>query len=77
MYDIDLFQNDASVVAKLHAAGRKAVCYVSVGTFEPFRPDVAKFPASVKGKALGDFPDETWLDIRRWDILGQIGRAHV
>ena len=75
MYDIDLFQNDASVVAKLHAAGRKAVCYVSVGTFEPFRPDVAKFPASVKGKALGDFPDETWLDIRRWDILGPIFEA--
>ncbi len=75
MYDIDLFENDASVVAALHAAGRKAVCYVSVGTFEPYRPDAAKFPAAVKGKALGDFPDETWLDIRRWDVLGPIFEA--
>jgi uncharacterized protein (TIGR03437 family) len=72
MYDIDLFQNDGAVVDKLHAAGRKVVCYVSVGTYEPYRPDSAQFPASVKGKALGDFPDENWLDIRRWDILGPI-----
>ena len=75
MYDIDLFQNDAAVVSKIHAAGRKAVCYVSVGTYEPFRPDSPQFPASVKGKALGDFPDETWLDIRRWDVLGPIFEA--
>ncbi len=72
MYDIDLFQNDAAVVAKLHAAGRKVVCYVSVGTYEPYRPDSAQFPAAVKGKVLGDFPDERWLDIRRWDVLGPI-----
>ena len=72
MYDIDLFQNDASVVAQLHAAGRKAVCYVSVGTYEPYRPDSPTFPATVKGKAMSDFPDENWLDIRRWDILGPI-----
>ena len=75
MYDIDLFENDAAVVAKIHAAGRKAVCYLSVGTYEPYRPDSAKFPAAVKGKALGDFPDETWLDIRRWDVLGPIFEA--
>ncbi len=72
MYDIDLFQNDAALVAKLHVAGRKAVCYVSVGTYEPYRPDSAQFPAAVKGKAMSDFPDENWLDIRRWDLLGPI-----
>ena len=75
MYDIDLFTNEAAVVAKLHAAGRKAVCYVSVGTFEPYRPDAAQFPAAVKGKALEDFGDENWLDIRRWDVLGPIFAA--
>src|SRR5947209_8239560 len=32
-YDIDLFDNDAGVVAALHALGRKAVCYVDVGTY--------------------------------------------
>lgn len=72
MYDIDLFQNDATVVAKLHAAGRKVVCYVSVGTYEPYRPDSPAFPSAVKGKAMSDFPDENWLDIRRWDLLAPI-----
>lgn len=75
MYDIDLFENSASVVSTLHAAGRKAVCYVSVGTYEPYRPDAAKFPAAVKGKALDGWPDEVWLDIRRWDVLGPIFEA--
>jgi uncharacterized protein (TIGR03437 family) len=75
MYDIDLFDNEASVVAALHARGRKAVCYVSVGTFEPWRPDAARFPEAIKGRALADFPDERWLDIRRWDLLGPIMEA--
>ncbi|MCC6540446.1 MAG: endo alpha-1,4 polygalactosaminidase [Bryobacterales bacterium] len=72
MYDLDMFETSAADVAKLRAAGRKTVCYVSVGTYEPYRPDSAQFPASVKGKALEGFADENWLDIRRWDILGPI-----
>ena len=77
VYDVDLFANAASVVSSLHAGGRKAICYLSVGTFEPFRPDAASFPESVKGKKLKDFPDEKWLDIRRWDILGPIIEARL
>ena len=77
MYDIDLFDNSASVVEALHARGRKVVCYVSVGTFEPFRSDAARFPAAVKGKPLEDFPNERWLDIRRWDLLGPIIEARL
>src|SRR4051812_30296899 len=44
MYDIDLFDNDASVVSSLHAKGRHVVCYIDVGTYEPGRPDSAQFP---------------------------------
>jgi hypothetical protein len=72
MYDIDLFDNPASVVADLHAAGRHVVCYVDVGTFEPGRPDSAAFPSSVVGKELPDWPGEHWFDIRRLDVLGPI-----
>src|SRR5262245_16860286 len=72
MYDIDLFDNAASVVASLHAAGRHVVCYLDVGTYEPGRPDSSAFPQSVIGKELPDFPDERWLDIRRLDLLGPI-----
>ena len=77
MYDIDLFNNDASVVAALHSRNRKAVCYVSVGTFEDWRADAAKFPESVKGKTLSGFPNEKWLDIRQLDVLGPIMDARL
>lgn len=75
MYDLDLFQTSAATVANLHARGKKVVCYVSVGTFEPFRPDASAFPNSVKGRPLEDFPDERWLDIRQIEILRPILEA--
>ena len=71
MYDIDLFDNDASVVQQLHSLGRKAICYVDVGTWENWRPDAGQFPTLVKGSANG-WPGELWLDIRRLDLLGPI-----
>jgi hypothetical protein len=43
-YDIDMFDNDASVVASLHNKGRKVVCYIDVGTWENWRPDAKEFP---------------------------------
>ncbi len=72
VFDIDLFDNDASVVKALHDQGRKVICYVSVGTYEGWRADASKFPASVKGQSLPDFPDERWLDIRQLDVLKPI-----
>jgi hypothetical protein len=77
MYDIDMFDNDASVVTSLHAQGRKVICYISVGTFENWRPDAASFPAVVKGNAVSGWPAENWLDIRRLDILGPIMRTRL
>ena len=52
VYDIDMFNNSAAVVAKLHHLGRKVICYVDVGSYESFRPDKAKFPASVLGPIM-------------------------
>jgi hypothetical protein len=77
MYDIDLFENDASVVTSLHAKGRKVICYLSVGTWEKWRPDAQQFPAEVLGKTLKDWPDERWLDIRRLDLLQPIMEARL
>ena len=74
MFDIDGFDNDASVVTKLHSLGRKAVCYIDVGTWENWRSDANKFPAAVKGSSNG-WPGEKWLDIRRTDVLGPIMTA--
>jgi hypothetical protein len=75
MYDIDLFDSDADTVAELHAAGRKVVCYVSVGSIEDWRPDADQFPDSVVGRNYAGWPGEKWLDIRQIDLLAPIMRA--
>lgn len=75
MYDIDMFDNDANVVASLHTQGRRVVCYISVGSWEDWRPDADQFPASVLGKNYEGWPGEKWLDIRQIDLLAPIMRA--
>ena len=72
MFDIDLFDNAASVVGALHARGRHVVCYLDAGTYEPGRPDSGTYPSAVLGKELADWPGEHWLDVRRLDALGPI-----
>ena len=64
MYDIDLFDNSASVVSALHAAGRRVICYMEVGAWENYRPDAAAFPASILGSTMGGYPNERYVDIR-------------
>ncbi len=76
LYDIDLFDQPATTVAALHAAGRKVACYFSAGSFENWRPDAAKFPAVVKGSGNG-WPGERWLDVRRLDVLMPIMEARL
>jgi hypothetical protein len=76
VFDIDLFDNSATVVASLHAKGRKVICYMSAGTWEDWRPDAKKFPATVMGGGNG-WPGEKWLDIRQLDVLGPIMEARL
>lgn len=64
VYDIDLFYTPDSILAALHAHGRKVIAYFSAGTYEPFRSDAGKFQPAELGKPLAGFPDERWLDIR-------------
>jgi len=77
MFDIDMFDNPATVVAALHAKGSKVICYVSAGTWENWRPDANQFPASVLGKKVSGWPGERWLDIRQIGILGPIMEARM
>jgi len=77
VYDIEMFDNDASVVAALHAQGRIAICYLSAGSWEDWRPDADQFPAEVLGKDYEGWPGEKWLDIRRIDLLAPIMRARL
>lgn len=77
VFDIDLFENDVSVIAQLHTQNRKAICYISVGSREDWRPDADQFPAEVLGKDYDGWPGEKWLDIRRIDLLAPIMRARL
>ena len=77
MYDIDLFDNGASVVAALQAHGSKVVCYVNAGGWEDWRPDASQFPDEIIGADLDDWEGEKWLDIRRLDVLGPIMEARI
>jgi hypothetical protein len=64
MYDVDGFESTASSVASLHAAGIKAVCYFSAGSYETGRPDASSFRQALLGNQLDGYPDERWLDVR-------------
>jgi endo-alpha-1,4-polygalactosaminidase (GH114 family) len=77
VYDIDLFENSASVVSSLHAQGRHVICSLDAGTWEGWRPDASKFPASVLGAADPGWTDEQWLDIRQLSVLEPIMEARL
>lgn len=64
MYDIDGFNASAADVTALHNAGKKVVCYISVGSYEDWRSDASQFPAAILGNNLDGWPGERWLDVR-------------
>jgi endo-alpha-1,4-polygalactosaminidase (GH114 family) len=96
VFDIDLYQdgrisgNDHTVnvaaVRAIHRRGARAICYVSAGTAERFRPDYQRYVQfdrrighRLLGKPFSDrFSNEYWLNIndgrgQRKFILRRIG----
>jgi len=75
MLDIDGFENSASDVGAVHARpGRTlphevAICYLSLGSWENFRPDADAWPAAAIGLPLAGYPDEHWVDVRQLSAL--------
>jgi len=63
IYDIDLFDNEASTIAELKAAGRIVFCYFSAGSSENWRSDFERFAEADMGSALDGWEGERWLDI--------------
>ncbi|TQB74006.1 hypothetical protein MPDQ_005205 [Monascus purpureus] len=68
IYDIDLFNNNASIIAELHRLGRKVICYFSAGSYENWRPDKDEFQQSDLGNTLDGWPDEKWVNISSSDV---------
>lgn len=76
VYDVDLYV-DQAIIDDLHAKGRKVICYVSVGSYEDWRPDKDQFPAEVLGNDYDGWHGEKWLDIRQIDKLAPIMLARL
>ena len=76
VYDIDLY-TDQTIVDELRARGVKVICYISVGSWENWRPDADSFPSDVLGRDYDGWPGEKWLDIRRIDLLAPLMRARL
>ncbi len=77
MYDIDLFDTPPSTITELLGAGRVVICYFSAGSWENWRPDAGDYPTEVLGDPLDGWPGESWVDIRRLDVLGPILGARL
>jgi hypothetical protein len=76
LYGIDGFDNTAATVQEIHNQGSRAVCYISAGSWENWRPDASQFPTSVRGRNLDGWPGEKFLDIRQ-PIVRQLMLARM
>ncbi|MCP4142197.1 MAG: endo alpha-1,4 polygalactosaminidase [Chloroflexi bacterium] len=77
IYDLDAFETEASLISRLHSEGKKVFCYISVGSWEDWRPDAADFPSEIIGNDYEGWEGEKWLDIREIEKLAPIMRARL
>ena len=56
VYDVDLLDTAQPTIDRLHADGRRVVCYFSAGSHEDWRTDAADYPAVVLGLPLEGWP---------------------
>lgn len=69
VWDFDMFlHRNTTVISNLHSLGKRAICYFSAGSYEPYTPDNTSFVAADLGKTMDGWPDEKWLDIRRTSV---------
>ena len=62
VYDIDLFDSTASIIAWAQGQGRKVICYFSAGSYEDWRPDATSFKPEDYGNGLDGWEGEYWLN---------------
>jgi hypothetical protein len=76
IYDIDLFDSEATFIESLKNDGKKVICYFSAGSWENWRSDKDDFPSSVLGDAMDGWAGEKWLDISN-EALAPIMKARL
>jgi len=77
VYDLDLFSSSKELIDSLHQKDKKVICYISVGSYEDWRPDAKDFPSSIIGKKYEGWAGEKWLDIRNIELLGPIMKKRL
>jgi len=77
VFNLDLFDSDTSAIAQLHDLGVFVICYFSKGSYENWRPDADKFLSDVLGRPMAGWEGESWLDVRRIDLLEPILNARL
>jgi hypothetical protein len=73
IYDIDLFENtkqgrDNSTIVALHKLGKRVICYINSGAWQPGHPDNDRFQQSDLGAVMEGWEEEKWLDIRSQNV---------
>ncbi len=76
IYDIDLFDSNASLIKSLQDDGKKVICYFSAGSFEDWRNDKDDFPSLALGNIMDGWENEKWLDISN-EGLASIMKARL
>ncbi|CAM4170477.1 endo alpha-1,4 polygalactosaminidase [Deinococcus marmoris] len=64
LIDLDGFETTAAQVAQLKRQGLYTVCYINAGSYEPYRPDSARYPARLKLGVDPNWQDEAFVDVR-------------
>jgi hypothetical protein len=76
VFDLD-YETDPALIAQLKQKGIYTICYISVGSWEDWRPDADQFPRELLGKRYQGWQGERWLDIRRLDLLAPLLQARM
>jgi hypothetical protein len=69
IFDIDLFEHDRAAIRQFKRAGKKVICYFSVGTSEDWRDDYNQISPKDMGANLPMWAGERWLNIKSPAIL--------
>lgn len=63
VYDLDLFDNNATTFKTLQDSGKKVICYFSAGSYENWRSDKDSWKEEDLGKELDGWPGERWVKL--------------
>lgn len=74
---LDGFDASASDVAKWKNQGKIVIGYISVGSWEDWRPDVKQWPLETIGPVMDHWPREKWLNLSNWQKVQPVMTARL